>query len=41
MGSNNIKIHGVVLILKTLREQIRYLDIFCYRAIVMFTSTYA
>ena len=39
-GSNNRKVPGIAVILKT-REQVRYLDVFCYKAIAMFTSTYA
>ena len=38
-GSNNSKVKGVVLILKLLGESVRYLDVFCYKAIVMFIST--
>ena len=30
MGSNNSKVQGVVVTLKTLWEQVRYLDVFCY-----------
>ena len=37
--SSNSKVPGVVLILKTW-EQVGYLHVFCYEAIVMFISTY-
>ena len=41
MGCNNSKVHGIVFILKAISEQVGYLDVFCYKAIVMFTNTYA
>ena len=38
--SSNGKVQGTVLILKTW-EKVRYLDVFCYKAIAMFTSAFA
>ena len=40
MASDNIKVQDIVLILKTIKEKVCYLGIFCYKAIVMFTSLY-
>ena len=39
-GSNNSKVQGVVSILKTW-EQVCYLVVFCFKAIVMLTNMYA
>ena len=40
MGSNNNEGQGDALILKRSWGQVHYLDVLCYKAIVMFTSTY-
>ena len=39
-GSNS-KVQCMYSILKTIYEQVRYLDIFCCKTIAMFTNTYA
>ena len=31
MGSNNRKVQGIVFILKTILDQVLYLDMFCYK----------
>ena len=38
MASNNSNTQDIVIILKTTQEQVHYLDVFCYKAIAMFTS---
>ena len=35
------KVQGIVFILKIIIKTSTYLDIFCYKAVVMFTSMYA
>ena len=40
MGSDNSKVQDIVFTLKTKKEKVCYLGIFCYNAIVMFTCLY-
>ena len=41
MECSNSKVQGIVFILRAIQEQVQYLGVFCYKAMVMLTSMYA